>query len=341
VSYSVGEFPDFSWSQSRAQSLLTCARKYYLSYYAGHRGWELRSPEPARLAYRLKQLTTLDMELGAAVHRRANERLRAMLTNASGLSLEEAAARTRDELNRIWKNGRRRAAFEADPKRNPMTRGAYYGQEASAESIQSIRRKLGVCLSRLYDAPIWAELKACSQEDVRTIDNVVSFFTDEGIRVYVAPDLVYRDRDGVWTIVDWKTGAESDVEFQMALYAWYCQRELCLPASAQGYRTRVVWLWHGRETIGWVDAPQLRHVEVAVVNSIAQMRSLVVDIDRNQPSGVEAFPMVEELGPCQRCNFAKPCGRFQPSEAGGRLEASHETHFRALPARTRPLHGLP
>ena len=63
--YQRSEHPIWSWSHSRRETFQECPRKYYYQYYASHNGWEADAPETARLAYRLKNLTTLPEEIGA------------------------------------------------------------------------------------------------------------------------------------------------------------------------------------------------------------------------------------------------------------------------------------
>ena len=58
----------FSWSPSRDRLYRNCARAYYFNYYGSWGGWERDAPAPARLAYRLKQMTNLPMFAGTVVH---------------------------------------------------------------------------------------------------------------------------------------------------------------------------------------------------------------------------------------------------------------------------------
>lgn len=70
--YELSEYPGFSWSHSRRTTFQECPRKYFHQYYGSHNGWEETSAESARIAYRLKNLTSLTLEIGATVHKAAS-----------------------------------------------------------------------------------------------------------------------------------------------------------------------------------------------------------------------------------------------------------------------------
>ena len=68
-----GPHPSFSWSHSRDRTLSECARRFYWQFYGSWLGWRHDAAADVRLAYRLKQLTSLSGALGQAVHARAGE----------------------------------------------------------------------------------------------------------------------------------------------------------------------------------------------------------------------------------------------------------------------------
>ena len=57
------------WSAHRTKALGSCPRQYYYAYIGGWEGWNSDAAPERQAAYRLKNLTTPEMEIGQIVHR--------------------------------------------------------------------------------------------------------------------------------------------------------------------------------------------------------------------------------------------------------------------------------
>src|SRR5690606_30275121 len=70
------QHPSFCWSNTRHDAFESCERKYFYQYYGSHLGWatDVTVSKEQRVAYRLKQLTSLHATLGSAVHTLCQER---------------------------------------------------------------------------------------------------------------------------------------------------------------------------------------------------------------------------------------------------------------------------
>jgi len=56
------------WSAHRSRTVGLCERKYYYNYIGSWEGWDTNAPDEIQEAYRLKHLTTIDLEVGQIIH---------------------------------------------------------------------------------------------------------------------------------------------------------------------------------------------------------------------------------------------------------------------------------
>ena len=148
----IGPTPTMSWSHSRARLLEEdCARRYYWQYYGSHGGWDAEAPDETRLAYRLKQLSALDMALGQEIHTRAQEIAEAIRGREEPPSLDRLIERTRNELNRVWRASKDPSAFARAPKRQPMLLERYYGLSVSNDRLAVSPGQARECVTNLAD----------------------------------------------------------------------------------------------------------------------------------------------------------------------------------------------
>lgn len=303
------QFPELSWSHSRDRTLRECARRYYWQYYGSAGGWSPDASRTAAMAFRLKQLTTLEMALGTAVHECARMVATAIRDRRPRPARAALAAHCRAALNGLWRSSRDRAAFEADPRGRPMLQALYYGREVGAEALERVRRKLERCVDNLVACPVWAELARCDPAQVYVVDSLTAFLL-EGKTVYASPDLAYVSAEGVCTLCDWKTGHPGEAGEQVALYALYARKALGITGEGEEVTGRVfLWGRSGEEIRLTVGEPEVRAAGRRVQRSMAAMRTLLADPDRNVPLPMAAFPVLpsEARSRCPSCNFYGLC----------------------------------
>lgn len=302
-----GPFPEFSWSRSRAGTLEACPRRYYHHYYGSWRGWEDDAPSHAGRAYLLKQLTSLSAELGRCVHRRAFE---IGFRAAQGLeppSLEEVVRKTRTELNEVVLSSRDERAFRERPAGHDFLRSAWYGDGPADDRIERTRRRLEASHRRLRDHDVWPALQAGRVEAAYLSDpNVVPDprVTVHGVPVYGEPDLVLRRPDGAAVVVDWKSGREREEDlWQLALHGLWLETT----AGDAECTGRVEYLAEGVSHEVELGPGRLEEARDRVRESVARMRALVDDEERNEPRPQEAFPLTDDRRRCRWCDFFELC----------------------------------
>ena len=306
--YAVREHPDFSWSHSRDKMFRACQRRYYWNYYGSHRGWERSAGEEARLTYQLKQLTTLPLVLGSEIHLRASEIALAIREGGPVPSLEVCRARTSACLNQVWRGSQDRQAFRRAPKHHPMLLEKYYGLPISNDQLARVRAKLEQCTLHLCTWPGWDEVRACDRDDIRLVSSIEAV-AHHGIRLYGAPDLVYRGADERWNVVDYKTGAHEDGADQLALYALYLRETGDLAGYDGTCVGRVVDLHAGEEQVLDLGPDDLARAERRVRDSTWAMRGLLVqlDTDRNEAQPRERFALPVDSSRCRGCPYYELC----------------------------------
>jgi hypothetical protein len=336
MTFEITAHPDFSWSISRQRALDQCPRAYFCSYYLSHNGWMDEAAPDAQMAYRLKQLCTLDTELGHQIDVRARE-LEACVRAGQPLpSFGELEARTRASLNACWISSKRdRDDFEWSPKRVTMLRCLYLGQDSQAE-VARVEEKLHAAHEAILAVSHWDRLRECGEEGRIEIPGFAHFVLADGLKVFAAPDLAYVHDDEVH-VIDWKTGREDESqELQVKLQAWWLletypklaglelrgyleyltlreeAEDTGAPASStDGTPGSSTAGTPGSSTAGVTHAVPLdgdfkAEAAQAVRDGVAQMRRLLADPDKNAPLPIEAFERRE--GPlCGGCNFSPLC----------------------------------
>lgn len=306
MTYVRREYPERSWSISRHLTLEECARKYFYHYYAAHNGWERDAPSLAQEAYRLKQLTNLYLVLGDAIHRVAAESLSRVKEGRRAPTLQEMIERVRFVLNDTYlrsKSGRQR--FLQSPKHNPMLHEMYYRYGPSQQLIDTIKKRMEVCVPALFHSKSFVE--ACSPRavEIAHIDQL-DYFEWRGTKVYAVPDLLYRRDDESWVIVDWKTGSDAEEHGdQVRVYALYAREKLGLPLER--LIIRLEYLTTGQCVEAKVTEADLEATEAKMAASIHLMNSFLIDPDQNKPKGIDAFPLRDETRLCRFCNFFALC----------------------------------
>lgn len=299
------EYPQWSWSFSRHQTLVGCPRRYYYNYYGSHNGWESTASAEAALAYRLKKLTNLYLVLGDALHKSAHQMVERVMEGRTLPDADVIEEEIRRHLRRVWKSSRDDGdLFVRRPNRVDMLQEFYYQMEVSDATLARINERITQVSRALVASTIWEELSrgggtlvSAEQFDTFTIDETP---------VFAVPDLLYRTADGTWRIVDWKTGEEvEDNRDQVALYALYVHNKHSVPAEKIEARLEYLSLQTFTEMRFTQD--DLTDVESRARENIETMRELLIDAAENIPKSKENFTLTEERGLCPWCNFYELC----------------------------------
>ena len=299
--YERREYPEFSWSYSRNEKFQECPRDYYYHYYASHNGWEMEASEPARLAYRLKNLTSLPLETGAAVHEGAAAAIHRARAGGPAFTYDDFYSLARGRLNKAWRDSQDFAGWVQSPKRRRMFHEIYYGHGIDEDAIAKAKKQLTACFQNLMESQSYREAIAAPRCELKGVEEFITFDID-GIPIHAVPDLVYRRGDGAWMVIDWKSGQnKGDDTVQALLYTLHVRERF--GAAAENIRVRVEYLFLGAsEEYAFTDDILDRKAD-DIRDSVAAMRGYLRDAARNEPLDKDSFPMRLDTSLCRYCNF--------------------------------------
>jgi hypothetical protein len=281
----------FSWSVSRHDTLSSCPRKYYFSYYASQEDPEIR---------RLKKLSALPLWAGSVVHETIENFLK---TNDAvpGATEQEALIRAtiHEGMLRDWRDsegGSLRFRLFEHEYQTPV------GPDDKKILVGIVMRSLRA----FFRSQILAEAMAVGRKSWLTVEDLVSFEVD-GVTVFLRMDLAFRDKDGRVVIVDWKTGKGEGrfADVQLAGYALYAAEQGWARAPTE-IATELAYLALGRYVRKSVDADRLASARRFIVRSAGKMKTLLLDPERNL-ARMEDFSRVDRPQICRRCNFRRLC----------------------------------
>lgn len=306
---------ELSWSASRASTFATCRRRYFWDYYGSWRGWERGADAERRKAYVLKKMTRMPMWAGDCLHVAIAEWFERRRTGeAPGLepTLDRALARFRngyrESRDGTWKQRPARMTHLAEhhfaePDVDEST-GA-----AAAYGKRFVER-ITAGLERFFGDPALEPVRASEPDAWLACEEMGTFDLFE-TKVYAVPDFAFRDAAGAAWIYDWKTGKPREEDaFQLLLYAIYAEHRWGItPTSVTCVDA---YLPTGELAELCFDATDLEAARSRIRDSIAQMRELHFDADREEGER-EAFPMIPAGAPeareCGRCNYRGLCDR--------------------------------
>jgi len=296
----------FLWSWSRHRQLERCPRAYWYNYYGARGGWRDDAAPEVREIHRLKKLAGRSQWLGQLVHEAVATVLRGIVWRRPE---DEGALRVRLLADAAQAIDIARGRAPVPPKGPPVgfvevEHGEDPGDAVWAETLSDLATRF----DDLMVHPVMRRLREVPDRIVE-VDRLRKVRLD-GYRLYVAPDVLVADGHGGRVIVDWKTGRSHDpdtVARQMAVYAWWVHHDDGVPIEQiKGLQANVPGAEH--LTVSF-ESSHLDQTRQTVADSVARMRSLLDDPDRDKAS-MEAFePLPEGSDVCLSCRFRGPCGR--------------------------------
>ena len=306
---------NLSWSASRARTLRSCARLYYLRYYLFWKGWEPDASQSSRLAYALSKMSDLPALAGEVVHETIAHHLRSSRDGHAAPLDPEAALRI---MRGMWTDARRHWAKGPDstvssPKRHRPLAEIFYGEEnEDPERLREIAARVPACLQAFEESAILARIREAGPGTLLWVEPPAGAFDPqtvldvEGVPVHCVPDLVRLEGETI-EIVDWKTGrpAPEDAEQVAAYGLWAIGKLGADPARLSG---RLVYLSEGaREEPVPIDDDALEAAVNRIRTDLREMTDALARPEENLPRPMESFPRRDEAAVCGRCHFRVFC----------------------------------
>jgi hypothetical protein len=294
---------EFSWSKSRDEMFQICPRQYYFNYYAYWDGWDKDAPQRTRQIYILKKLENRFMWAGGKVHDCIKHTLKNLQRGISVLDVDEIVSITLDQMREEFRSSREKR-YLVHPKTCALFEHEYDLDLPDAD-WKKMAENVEKCLRNFYSSDIFAMLKDVSKEDWLEVEDFSSFHLG-GTKIWAVIDCSFRTESGV-TIIDWKTGRTptTDVSLQLSCYAMYGREKWGIEPENMRLVEYNLLSDQGAEFA--VTAGEIGDTKSYIRGSIADMQSLLDDVENNTPKEERFFKKVEDDRIRERCNFRKVC----------------------------------
>jgi CRISPR/Cas system-associated exonuclease Cas4 (RecB family) len=294
---------EFSWSKSRDESFQACLRQYYFNYYGYWNGWLDDAPSGTRQIYILKNLKTRHMWAGEKVHQCIERTIKNLRRGIPILDVDQVISITINRMRADFKSSKAKHYL-----RRPKSCALFeheYDLAVPDEVWRETAHDVEACLRNFYRSEIFRELKEIAPGHWLETEQF-SHFTFEGVKIWVVMDCCFRSDSGI-TIIDWKTGKSTteDNSIQLSCYALYILEKWGVDAT----RIKIIEYNLSTDTPKdfFITRRNIEDIKGYIRGSIADMRSLLVDVEANISKDESFFKPVEDKRISDGCNFRKIC----------------------------------
>jgi hypothetical protein len=293
----------FSWSKSRDESFQTCLRQYYFNYYGYWNGWLDDAPARVRQIYILKNLKTRQMWAGERIHQCIERTIKNLQRGIPILDIDQVVSITLNRMRADFRSSKARHYI-----RTPKSCALFeheYDLGVPDELWREMARNVELCLRNFYNSEIFRELKEIPPNRWLETEQF-SHFMFEGVKIWVVMDCCFRSDAGI-TIIDWKTGRSTteDNSIQLACYTLYVLEKWGVDPT----RIKIVEYNLSTDTpkTFFITRRNIEDIQGYIRGSIADMRSLLIDVEANLPKDESDFKPIEDKRISDGCNFSKIC----------------------------------
>ena len=296
---------EFSWSISRNRVFQTCPRQYYFNYYGYWGGWETDAPVRTRQIYILKNLKNRYMWAGEKVHSCIKHTLINLQRGISVLDVDQIVDITLNQMREEFRSSREKR-YLTHPKTCALFEHEYEVPISDAD-WKKTADNMELCLRNFYSSETFGMLKQLPQQMWLEVEDFSSFNLNT-TKIWAVLDCSFRTEDGGITIIDWKTGRSmsDNISMQLSCYAMYAMEKWGVDPEKVKLIEYNLLANQGAEFN--IAAAEIDNTKTYIAGSIADMQSLLVDVEENVPKEEEAFQKVEDDRIRSSCNFRKVCG---------------------------------
>lgn len=296
----------FSWSASRNGTFESCRRQYFFHYYLAMGRAVDADSERRNEARRLRAMTSVPMWVGSRVHDAVEEIIREH-ARGNAINMDRELKKMRETMGRDWLDSKNdRARKQNDPRRYTRFMEHEYDADPPAEKwrnqVDDARQMV-----RFFGKHYLPEIQKLESSDIMALENLEKWNLEE-VPIWVKIDFAYQDEEGFIHIVDWKTGRKDrgSNPLQMLGYAAYAAD--AWGADAEQLKVREVYLRReaNPDSPCTLDEGTLDETRALIAASIKEMRSVLVDVDKNLAREEDFAPDATEFK-CRYCFFQKIC----------------------------------
>jgi len=210
-----------------------------------------------------------------------------------------------------------RGLYRQRPKKSPGFVDHYYDLGTPSDAWEADLEEIERQVRGLFDNDVFLRLSRVPERIVE-IEELQQMRVGD-VPVWVSLDVLVRDGDGGFVVIDWKTGREHNAEVvakQLGVYgAYVLDRYLGQTpgASTDAAVSRVRAMYVNTRENSYetrdLSRDMLDSTVATVQESAALMRAKLVDVPQNSAREAD-FPRVEVgSSECGRCHFRRECGR--------------------------------
>jgi hypothetical protein len=180
-----------------------------------------------------------------------------------------------------------------------------YDVDLSDVEWKKVAEAVEQCLRNFYGSEMFALLRDLPQEKWLEVENFSFFYLDD-VKIWAVLDCSFQTDNGI-TIIDWKTGktTSKDISLQLSCYAMYCQDRWGI--QPENIRLIEYNLLSDLKTEFTITEGQIKDTKSYIKGSVADMKSLLLDVDNNVPKDEKFFKKIEDDRIRDKCNFKKIC----------------------------------
>lgn len=309
--YQERKYPEKSWSISKMKTLNSCEREYYYTYYGSHNGWIYTSTDEQKLAWRLKKLTNLWMCFGDVVHNQIKgiinicKKDKTKFMNA--IRLNEVTLNLLRNIVRESIQKYKTDEWNEYPK-GTMLQEYYYGNTISKELGNELKERLNQCINSFYVSKSFEDILKSETMILENDEDVFSSIQYNSLKIYSKIDLLYKDTEGYYIIVDWKTGKPSDSDKeQLLVYAWYVMEQYGVHYSK--IKGRIEYLLDGYSEELLFKYEDIEYIKCKVENDLKIINYYLDDINLNKAKEKIEFHKTDQSYKCKNCKFRLLCNK--------------------------------
>jgi len=288
--------PAPGWSYFRNMLFRECHRKYWFHYY----GLRYGDAQISREVKKLRNLTSLPLEIGNAVHKTIAQSLKNAITRNEYPSKEKLIIDGSETFERQLEN---KHFFEKDLANglDEKRLSNALGRMEEAFATFECHPLLPEIISSLTERPELCVIDPAGYGEYRI----------EKKKAYAKPDLVYQNREGQTKIIDWKTGKQNGAEtlIQLGGYLFYTVDVLNRPVDK--LEGRMIYLSQSQDDL--ILKPSKGRIEMIknrILREIGEIEEYCIDPDNNVPKPREYFSKTTDPHRCSFCKFKHICHEY-------------------------------
>ncbi len=311
MSYQHSEYPEFTWSTSRVDTLNKCEREYFYTYYGYHNGWEDSSDKETQEIYKCKKLTCKNILAGNIIHNKAKDFIN-MITSPNNFLFTPSTLERHITVSifTFRDNCIKSKGFNSNwnPKINTfdMLSEYFYGDDISQYEGEEIKALITKCICNIALSYTFEDIFDNELVVLENSRDDFPSFTINDTKVFALLDLLYVNSQGKYVIVDWKTGRESESHrLQMLVYAKYVVETYGV--NIQDIICRLEYLSCGRNKEYTFSNNDLLEVDKIIISSTNKFKDYLEDPVLNKPKNISHFKTITNIKTCHLCKYKGLC----------------------------------